>query len=81
MPSLAVLQVEWREDRARMLCSVPSAYWTEAWMSMRNLTLEAALPHIQTPVLVIAGGTDSLLSANIADAVRFIGIFANSFFF
>jgi hypothetical protein len=50
-------------------------------MSMRNLTLEAALPHIQTPVLVIAGGTDSLLSANIADAVRFIGIFANSFFF
>jgi pimeloyl-ACP methyl ester carboxylesterase len=35
---------------------------------MRNLTLEAALPTIHTPVLVIAGGTDSLLPSNVADA-------------
>ena len=58
---------EWREDRARMLTSVSTEYWTQAWLSMRNLNLETKLATMTTPVLMLAGAADGLLNANIAD--------------
>mmetsp|Transcript_51230 Transcript_51230/g.130139 ORF Transcript_51230/g.130139 Transcript_51230/m.130139 type:complete len:306 (+) Transcript_51230:69-986(+) len=61
---------EYLQDRARMLVSVPEEYWTEAWLSMRNLSLETVLPSILTPVLVIAGASDELLRANVEDSLR-----------
>lgn len=61
---------EWREDRARMLTSVSADYWTQAWLSMRNLALEPKLSAIKTPILMLAGSADKLLKQNVADAAQ-----------
>ena len=60
----------WFEDRARHVIGVSNGHYGEGAASMRALSVGHRLSELTMPTLVIAGGADGLLQANLRDFAR-----------
>ena len=60
----------WFEDRAEHILSVSDGHFERGAESMSELDVAHRLDEIRTPTLMIAGGVDSLLHANLEDYLR-----------
>ena len=61
---------EWFVDRAEHILSVSDGHFERGAESMQDLDVTARLPELTVPTLMIAGGVDSLLIANLDDYKR-----------
>ena len=61
---------EWIQDRARHVIGVSNGHYLDGVKSMRALNVGARLGELTMPTLVIAGGADGLLQANLRDFAR-----------
>lgn len=60
----------WFADRIRHVLGVSNAHYVEGMQAMAKLAVGARLAELTMPSLVIAGGADGLLSANLKDFGR-----------
>jgi pimeloyl-ACP methyl ester carboxylesterase len=60
----------WFQDRARHVIGVAPGHYVEGAASMRALSVGHRLAELAMPTLVIAGGADGLLPANLRDFAR-----------
>jgi len=58
---------QWIESRVDHVLSVSNGHFEQSAESMQALDVEAHLGELSTPTLMIAGGVDGLLHANISD--------------
>eukprot|EP00041_Stephanoeca_diplocostata_P008073 m.115946 g.115946 ORF g.115946 m.115946 type:complete len:315 (+) comp17160_c0_seq1:275-1219(+) len=58
---------EWFEHRSEIVANVSDSYWNDGWKEVINFRIPRPLATVQTPVLIIAGATDSLLYENVRD--------------